>query len=76
MDRESTIFEIANALGDAGVDNAHDVMATLATGGIDFADVNRTLEEEGIEKFATSCRLLGANRSSESSVMTARHLCR
>ncbi len=29
-------------------------MDALAEGGIDLADVNRTLEEEGIEKFSKS----------------------
>jgi hypothetical protein len=29
-------------------------MKTLAEGGIDFADVNRTLENEGIQKFTAS----------------------
>ena len=31
-------------------------MEALAAGGIDFADVNRVLEDEGIEKFAASYR--------------------
>ena len=35
-------------------------MSALALGGIDFADVNRTLEEEGIGKFTKSLdKLLG-----------------
>ena len=35
-------------------------MDTLAAAGIDFADVNRALEEEGIEKFVRSFdQLLG-----------------
>ncbi|MGH7627981.1 MAG: bifunctional transaldolase/phosoglucose isomerase [Gemmatimonadales bacterium] len=40
--------------------DAREVMDALADGGIDFADVNRVLEEEGIEKFAVSFdKLLG-----------------
>jgi transaldolase len=38
--------------GDPG--DAAEVMKTLAEGGIDFADVNRTLENEGIQKFTAS----------------------
>jgi transaldolase len=34
--------------------DAAEVMKMLADGGIDFADVNRTLENEGIEKFTAS----------------------
>jgi transaldolase len=42
------------------VDGAQRAMRALESGGIDFADVNRTLEEEGIEKFARSFdKLLG-----------------
>jgi transaldolase len=37
---------------DAG--NAHLIMDQLAAGGVDFDDVTRVLEEEGIEKFAQS----------------------
>jgi transaldolase len=33
---------------------AADLMAALAKRGIDFADVNRTLEDEAIQKFNTS----------------------
>jgi transaldolase/glucose-6-phosphate isomerase len=41
------------------VDDARRTMGALASGGIDFADVNRTLEEEGITKFLrSSARLL------------------
>jgi transaldolase/glucose-6-phosphate isomerase len=36
------------------VEDAHRIMKALAAGGIDFAVVNRTLEEEGIAKFAAS----------------------
>jgi transaldolase/glucose-6-phosphate isomerase len=40
---------------------AADVMAALAKRGIDFADVNRTLEDEGVKKFNTSLgNILGA----------------
>ena len=34
--------------------DAPEVMEALATGGIDFDDVNRVLEEQGIEKFTVS----------------------
>jgi transaldolase len=40
--------------------DAREVMDAVARGGIDFTDVNRVLEEEGIEKFEVSFdRLLG-----------------
>lgn len=45
---------ISNALGAVTAGAARAVMDALATGGIDFADVNRTLEEEGIQNFARS----------------------
>jgi transaldolase/transaldolase/glucose-6-phosphate isomerase len=45
---------ISNALGAGTAEDARGVMDALASGGIGLADVNRTLEEEGIEKFATS----------------------
>jgi transaldolase len=42
------------------VDGAQRAMRALESGGIDFADVNHTLEEEGTEKFARSFdKLLG-----------------
>jgi transaldolase len=34
--------------------DAREIMDALAGGGIDFADVNRVLEAEGLEKFAVS----------------------
>ena len=45
---------ISNALCSVSAGEARTVMDALGRGGIDFADVNRTLEEEGIEKFATA----------------------
>jgi transaldolase len=52
---------IANALSSGSAGDAQAVMDTLAAGEIDFTDVNRTLEEEGIKKFAASFdRLLAA----------------
>jgi transaldolase len=45
---------ISRTLGDDDAKGAHGVFETLANGGIDFADVNRTLEAEGIEKFVKS----------------------
>jgi transaldolase / glucose-6-phosphate isomerase len=43
--------------------DAPEVMEALATGGIDFGDVNRVLEQEGIEKFTVSFdKLLGVIR--------------
>jgi len=44
---------IARTLTDDPAD-APEVMAALAAGGIDFSDVAHTLEEEGIQKFASS----------------------
>ncbi len=43
---------ISNALDPRRAGEARRVIDALAAGGIDFADVNRTLEDEGIEKFA------------------------
>jgi len=43
---------VANALSPATAADARRVMEALAASGIDFADVNRTLEAEGIQKFA------------------------
>lgn len=45
---------IARTLGDDAANSAQRVMDALTSGGIDFADVNHTLEEEGIEKFIKS----------------------
>lgn len=45
---------ISATLNDDTLSSARRVMAALADGGIDFADVNHTLEEEGIEKFVKS----------------------
>jgi hypothetical protein len=53
--------------GDPG--DAPEVMEALATGGIDFAGVNRVLEEEGIEKFTVSFdKLLGVIREKRSTL--------
>jgi transaldolase len=45
---------IAPSLGRDQIRDARSVMDALAAGGIDLRDVNRTLEDEGIEKFAKS----------------------
>jgi transaldolase len=45
---------IARTLGDDAATSAQRVMDALSSGGIDFSDVNHTLEEEGIEKFIKS----------------------
>jgi transaldolase len=45
---------IARRLGRDIANDAEQVMAALAAGGIDFAEVNRKLEEEGIETFTKS----------------------
>lgn len=45
---------IARTLGDDAATSAQRVMDNLTSGGIDFADVNYTLEEDGIEKFIKS----------------------
>jgi len=45
---------ISPTLGGDQMSDARRVMDALAGGGIDFRDVNRTLEEEGIEKFVKS----------------------
>jgi transaldolase len=44
----------ARRLGRDIANDAEHAMAALAEGGIDFSDVNRTLEGEGIEKFSRS----------------------
>jgi transaldolase len=50
---------------------ARATMRALAAGGIRFADVNQTLEEEGIEKFGRSFeKLLGVIREKRSSRVT------
>jgi transaldolase len=55
--------------GDVGA--ALKTMRTLAAGGIDFADVNRTLEEEGIQKFSQSFeKLLGVIHEKRSSLVS------
>jgi transaldolase len=52
--------------------DAREVMDALAKGGIDFADVNRVLEEEGIEKFEVSSdRLLGVIRGKRGTLAMA-----
>ncbi len=45
---------ISPGLGDGQMRDARRVMDALGDGGIDFRDVNGTLEEEGIEKFVKS----------------------
>jgi transaldolase len=45
---------VSRTLGEDDATEARRVMKALAEGGIDFADVNHTLEEAGIEKFMKS----------------------
>jgi transaldolase len=45
---------VSRTLDGTGATDSARVMDALAAGGIDFHDVNRTLEEEGIQKFARS----------------------
>ena len=45
---------VSRTLGEDDATEARRVMKALADGGIDFADVNHTLEEAGIEKFIKS----------------------
>jgi transaldolase len=45
---------VARRLGDGLPNDADHVMRALAEGGIDLDDVNRTLEDEGIDKFTRS----------------------
>jgi hypothetical protein len=53
-------------LGCGIANDARQVTAALADGGIDLADINTTLEDEGIEKFTTSfeglLRVIGSRR--------------
>jgi transaldolase len=54
------------------VSNAELIMIALEADGIDFAEVNRTLEEEGIEKFARSLeRALDAIRKKRGALAKA-----
>jgi transaldolase len=57
---------VSRRLGGDIQNDAEQVMAALANGGIDFSDVNRTLEEEGIGKFTKSfdklLRVIGDKR--------------
>ena len=57
---------IARRLGYGLANDAEQVMDALAEGGIDLDDVNRTLEDEGIDKFTKSfdrlLRLIGDKR--------------
>jgi transaldolase len=41
-----------------GVDEARDVLRKLEDAGIDYDDVTRVLEEEGVQKFADSFKEL------------------
>ena len=53
------------------VSEARRAMDRLAAGGVDFADVTRTLEDDGIEKFAKSFEtLLGVIRSKRNALAT------
>lgn len=73
--------KVADALGIATEAELRRVMETLAAGGIHFADINHTLEAEGIDKFAKSFeKLLGAiakrrreMASTTATVVGARH---
>jgi transaldolase len=53
-----TLFEdhgsVSRTLDATRAASAQGIVDALAAGGIDFHDVNRTLEEEGIEKFTRS----------------------
>ena len=54
------------------VDGAHRIMKALEAGGIDFADVNRILEEEGIAKFTVSFdKLLSVVRTKREAMAAA-----
>jgi hypothetical protein len=45
---------VSRTRGEDDASGAKRVMEALGNGGIDFADVNHTLEEAGIEKFIKS----------------------
>jgi len=57
---------IARRLGCGIANDAKQVLDALADGGIDMAEVNRVLEDEGIDKFTKSfeqvLRLIGSAR--------------
>ena len=46
--------EVRGATIEEGLDEAEAVFAELATAGVDYDDVSRVLEEEGVQKFADS----------------------
>lgn len=50
--------------------DASEVMKTLADGGIEFADVNRTLENEGLQKFIASLENILGTLATKRSVFT------
>jgi transaldolase len=60
--------QVSDALGAAGASDARRVLEALAAGGIDYADVNRTLEDEGLAKFEKAftqlLRAIGRKRAS------------
>jgi transaldolase len=63
--------EVASTL-EVGVDEARRLFDELAEAGIDYDDVTRTLEEEGVQKFADSfSELLDGIRSKQGEVVSA-----
>jgi transaldolase/glucose-6-phosphate isomerase len=67
---------VKRTLTDAAGD-APQIMAALAKGGVDFADVTRYLEQDGIEKFAKSfetlLKVIGEKRKSLTQKAAPRH---
>ncbi len=55
-----------------GIDQAHQVFDELASAGIDYHDVTRVLEEEGVQKFSDSfADLLGGIRAKRGELVSA-----
>jgi transaldolase len=63
--------EVAVTL-EEGLDEARQVFDDLAAAGIDYDDVTRVLEEEGVQKFSDSfAELLGGIRAKRGELVSA-----
>ena len=57
---------------ESGIDEAHELLAALAEAGIDYDDVVRVLEQEGVQKFVDSFEeLMEGVRSKKSELVSA-----
>ena len=63
--------KVADTL-ESGIEEAHELLAALAEAGIDYDDVVRVLEQEGVQKFTDSfTELLEGVRSKKSELVSA-----